>query len=119
MGWWVSGALLATYLLVTGTCHQTPLLVHGVEWFAVAGLAVLLNCPEDALSQRHGDRPYPATGYSPPPPLATPPASGALSPWPASAGAGVAIPRRDPRGAVPRPLDRQASHRTYFGFYAL
>ncbi|MEU0947656.1 DUF1360 domain-containing protein [Streptomyces canus] len=54
MGWWVSGALLATYLLVTGTFDQAPLLIHGVEWLAVAGAAVLLNRLDDALSQVHG-----------------------------------------------------------------
>ncbi|MFJ5155006.1 DUF1360 domain-containing protein [Streptomyces sp. NPDC088353] len=54
MGWWVSGALLATYLLVTGSFDQAPLLVHGLEWLAVAGLAVLLNRVDDALSQVHG-----------------------------------------------------------------
>ncbi|MDH6489650.1 DUF1360 domain-containing protein [Streptomyces sp. SAI-127] len=54
MGWWVSGALLATYLLATGTFTGTPLLVHGVEWLAVAGLAVLLNRLDDMLSRVHG-----------------------------------------------------------------
>ncbi|MFJ4469568.1 DUF1360 domain-containing protein [Streptomyces sp. NPDC089424] len=54
MGWWVSGALLATYLLVSGTFDQAPLLTHGVEWFAVAGLAVLLNRLDDVLSRVHG-----------------------------------------------------------------
>jgi hypothetical protein len=54
MGWWISGALLATYLLVAGTFHQEPLLVHGVEWMAVAGLAVLLNRLDDALGRVHG-----------------------------------------------------------------
>ncbi|MFF4900452.1 DUF1360 domain-containing protein [Streptomyces sp. NPDC001068] len=54
MGWWVSGALLATYLLATGTFHQAPLLVHGIEWLAVAGLAVLLNRLDDTLSRITG-----------------------------------------------------------------
>jgi hypothetical protein len=54
MGWWVSGALLATYLLVTGTWHQAPLLVHALEWLAVAGLAVLLNRLDDTLGRVHG-----------------------------------------------------------------
>ncbi|MDN3056858.1 DUF1360 domain-containing protein [Streptomyces sp. SRF1] len=47
MGWWISGALLATWLLATGTWDSAPLLVHGVEWLAVAGLAVLLNRWDD------------------------------------------------------------------------
>lgn len=54
MGWRVSGALLATYLLVTGTWDQAPLLVHGIEWLAVAGLAVLFNRADDTLGRVHG-----------------------------------------------------------------
>ncbi|WP_381792967.1 DUF1360 domain-containing protein [Streptomyces niveus] len=46
-GWWVAGALLLTYLLATGQWDQTPLLVHGIEWLAVAGAAVLLNRWDD------------------------------------------------------------------------
>ncbi|MFF0092695.1 DUF1360 domain-containing protein [Streptomyces canus] len=51
MGWWISGALLATWLLVTGQFDDAPLLVHGVEWFAVAGAAVLLNRIDDTLGE--------------------------------------------------------------------
>ncbi|MET9462444.1 DUF1360 domain-containing protein [Streptomyces canus] len=51
MGWWISGALLATYLLVTGQFDTAPLLVHGIEWFAVAGAAVLLNRVDDTLGE--------------------------------------------------------------------
>lgn len=47
MGWWISGALLAIYLLTTGRWHDAPLLVHGVEWLAVAGAEVLLNRWDD------------------------------------------------------------------------
>ncbi|MFF1834224.1 DUF1360 domain-containing protein [Streptomyces sp. NPDC058231] len=47
-GWWVSGTLLLTYLLVTSQWHQAPLLVHGIEWLAVAGAAVLLNRWDDS-----------------------------------------------------------------------
>ncbi|MFE6555476.1 DUF1360 domain-containing protein [Streptomyces sp. NPDC057746] len=50
-GWWVSGALLATWLLVTGQFDQAPLLVHGIEWFAVAGAAVFLNRVDDTLGE--------------------------------------------------------------------
>ncbi|WP_433856665.1 DUF1360 domain-containing protein [Streptomyces kronopolitis] len=46
-GWWVAGALLLTWLLVTGTWDEAPLLVHGVEWLAVAGAAALLNRWDD------------------------------------------------------------------------
>ncbi|GAA2946116.1 MULTISPECIES: DUF1360 domain-containing protein [Streptomyces] len=42
-GWWASGAFLATYLLTTGQFTGTPLLIHGIEWFAVAGGQALLN----------------------------------------------------------------------------
>jgi hypothetical protein len=51
MGWWISGALLATWLLVTGQFGQAPLLVHGIEWLAVAGAAVLLNRVDDVLGE--------------------------------------------------------------------
>ncbi|MFF1965458.1 DUF1360 domain-containing protein [Streptomyces sp. NPDC058232] len=47
-GWWVSGALLLTYLLVTDQWDQAPFLVHGIEWLAVAGVAVLLNRWDDS-----------------------------------------------------------------------
>lgn len=48
-GWWLAGALLVTYLLATGTWHDTPLLVHGIEWAAVAGGQALLNRWDDTL----------------------------------------------------------------------
>ncbi|MYR59602.1 DUF1360 domain-containing protein [Streptomyces sp. SID625] len=51
IGWWISGALLAAYLLATGQFDQAPLLVHGIEWFAVAGAAVLLNRIDDTLGE--------------------------------------------------------------------
>ena len=47
MGWWISGAILATYLAATGQWHGAPLLVHGVEWLAVAGAQALLNRHDD------------------------------------------------------------------------
>ncbi|MGJ5693531.1 DUF1360 domain-containing protein [Streptomyces albidoflavus] len=50
-GWWLSGALLATWLLVTGQWHTAPLLVHAVEWLAVAGGAVLLNRWDDTRKE--------------------------------------------------------------------
>jgi hypothetical protein len=50
-GWWVSGALLATWLLVTDSWHGTPVLVHGIEWLAVAGAAVLLNRWDDSRKE--------------------------------------------------------------------
>lgn len=48
MGWWIAGALLATWLLVTGQWQQEPILVHCVEWLGVAGAAVLLNRWDDS-----------------------------------------------------------------------
>ncbi|MFF2940188.1 DUF1360 domain-containing protein [Streptomyces niveus] len=52
-GWWVAGALLATWLLVTGTWDEEPVLVHGFEWLAVAGAAVLLNRWDDSRKDDH------------------------------------------------------------------
>ncbi|WP_327385058.1 DUF1360 domain-containing protein [Streptomyces sp. NBC_01207] len=49
VGWWVAGALLAAYLLATGQWDGTPLLVHGIEWLAVAGAAVFFNRIDDTL----------------------------------------------------------------------
>jgi hypothetical protein len=46
-GWWLSGVLLLTWLLTTGQLDQAPLLVHGLEWFAVAGAQSLLNRWDD------------------------------------------------------------------------
>ncbi|OEJ93170.1 DUF1360 domain-containing protein [Streptomyces thermolilacinus] len=54
MGWWLCGALLAVYLLATGRFHDAPLLVHGVEWLAVAGAAALLNRVDDTLGRTAG-----------------------------------------------------------------
>lgn len=51
MGWWLSGALLAVWLHATGQWDQAPLLVHGVEWFAVAGAAVVINRLDDTLGK--------------------------------------------------------------------
>lgn len=47
LGWWLSGAILLTYLLTTGQWHTAPLLVHGVEWLAVAGVQALANRRDD------------------------------------------------------------------------
>lgn len=47
-GWWVAGAVLLTYLLATDTWGNAPVLIHGVEWLAVAGAAVLLNRWDDS-----------------------------------------------------------------------
>ncbi|MEU2487049.1 DUF1360 domain-containing protein [Streptomyces sp. NPDC012617] len=52
-GWWVSGALLATWLLVTDSWSGTPVLVHGIEWLAVAGAAALLNRWDDSRKDDH------------------------------------------------------------------
>ncbi|MGY3199724.1 DUF1360 domain-containing protein [Streptomyces sp. TE5632] len=50
-GWWVAGALLATWLLASGQWHDAPLLVHGIEWFAVAGASVVINRADDTLGR--------------------------------------------------------------------
>ncbi|MEV6738690.1 DUF1360 domain-containing protein [Streptomyces sp. NPDC051104] len=49
MGWWISGAMLATWLLASDQWGGSPLVVHGVEWLAVAGAAVFLNRVDDTL----------------------------------------------------------------------
>lgn len=41
MSAWMAAATVATYLLTTGTWHQAPLLVHGLEWLAVAAGSAL------------------------------------------------------------------------------
>lgn len=48
LGWWLSGAVLAAYLLLTDQWTGAPLLLHGLEWLAVAGGAVLLNRWDDS-----------------------------------------------------------------------
>lgn len=48
MGWWVSGAFLAAWLLLSHQWHNAPPLAHLVEWFAVAGAQALLNRWDDA-----------------------------------------------------------------------
>lgn len=53
-GWWIAGALLATWLLVTGEMRQEPLLVHLVEWLGVAGGGVLLNRWDDSRKDTSG-----------------------------------------------------------------
>ncbi|MFI0934590.1 DUF1360 domain-containing protein [Streptomyces sp. NPDC021019] len=52
-GWWVSGGFLLAWLLATDSWHSAPLLVHGIEWFAVAGGAVLLNRWDDSRTDGH------------------------------------------------------------------
>ncbi|MFE0545182.1 hypothetical protein [Streptomyces sp. NPDC058891] len=51
MGWRISGALVATWPLATGQFDKATLVVHGIEWFAVAGTAVLANRVDDTLSE--------------------------------------------------------------------
>lgn len=47
-GWWASGAVLAAYLFSTGQWDTAPVLVHGVEWLAVAGIQMSINTHVDA-----------------------------------------------------------------------
>ncbi|MFF0765064.1 DUF1360 domain-containing protein [Streptomyces sp. NPDC003737] len=47
MGWWISGA----FLLATGQFDKALLVIHGIEWFAVAGAAVLANRVDDTLGE--------------------------------------------------------------------
>lgn len=46
-GMYVAGIALLAYLLASGTWGDTSWLVHGIEWFAVAGVAALLNRRDD------------------------------------------------------------------------
>ncbi|MFF6801121.1 DUF1360 domain-containing protein [Streptomyces sp. NPDC012616] len=48
-GWWLSGVTLLVYLLATGSWGDAPWLVHGIEWFAVAGVQALLNRRDDTF----------------------------------------------------------------------
>jgi hypothetical protein len=52
-GWWAAGAVLTTWLLASGTWDTEPLLVHGLEWLAVAGASVLLNRWDDSRKDSH------------------------------------------------------------------
>ncbi|MFJ6104935.1 DUF1360 domain-containing protein [Streptomyces sp. NPDC092359] len=51
MGWWISGALLLVYLVITDQFAGLPLLLHGLEWFAVAGAAVFINRLDDTMGR--------------------------------------------------------------------
>ena len=48
-GWWLAGMILAVYLHATDQWNTTPLLLHGVEWLAVAGGQALLNRVDDSM----------------------------------------------------------------------
>ncbi|MDP4501052.1 DUF1360 domain-containing protein [Nonomuraea turcica] len=50
-GWWVSGLLLAVYLTAAHRWTDANILIHGLEWFAVAGGAALLNRADDTLAE--------------------------------------------------------------------
>ncbi|WP_406178009.1 DUF1360 domain-containing protein [Streptomyces canus] len=50
LGWWLSGVTLLAYLLATGSWNQAPWIVHGIEWFAIAGVQALLNRRDDTFS---------------------------------------------------------------------
>ncbi|MGW3447311.1 DUF1360 domain-containing protein [Streptomyces sp. NPDC001076] len=49
LGYWLSGVTLLAYLLATGSWGDAPWIVHGIEWFAVAGVQALLNRRDDTL----------------------------------------------------------------------
>lgn len=48
-GMYVAGLALWVYWLATDTWTGTPWLVHGLEWFAIAGVAALANRWDDNL----------------------------------------------------------------------
>lgn len=47
LGFWLSGVTLLVYLLATGGWVDASVIVHGIEWFAVAGVQALLNRWDD------------------------------------------------------------------------
>ncbi|CAM5478022.1 MULTISPECIES: DUF1360 domain-containing protein [Streptomyces] len=49
LGYWLSGVTLLAYLLATDSWSDAPWLVHGIEWFAVAGVQALLNRRDDTM----------------------------------------------------------------------
>ncbi|MFB0617236.1 DUF1360 domain-containing protein [Streptomyces sp. AGS-58] len=49
LGFWLSGVTLLAYLLGTHSWGDAPWLVHGIEWFAVAGVQALANRVDDTL----------------------------------------------------------------------
>lgn len=48
-GYWCSVATVVVYLVVTGEWSGAPLLVHGIETFAVAGVQMMINRYDDHL----------------------------------------------------------------------
>jgi uncharacterized membrane protein len=50
LGFWLSGVTLLVYLLATDSWGDAPWVVHGIEWFAVAGVQALLNRRDDTFS---------------------------------------------------------------------
>ncbi|MEU2264944.1 DUF1360 domain-containing protein [Streptomyces olindensis] len=48
-GWWLSGVTLLVYLLATDSWNDAPWIIHGIEWFAVAGVQALLNRRDDTF----------------------------------------------------------------------
>ena len=51
-GWWMSLASVLVYLTATDGWAGTPLLVHAVECWTVAGIQALLNRLDDSLPVR-------------------------------------------------------------------
>jgi uncharacterized membrane protein len=49
LGYWLSGVTLLVYLLATDSWGDAPWIVHGIEWFAVAGVQALLNRRDDTF----------------------------------------------------------------------
>lgn len=54
-GMYVSGVALLVYLLATGGWGGSPWIVHGIEWFVVAGVQALLNRWDDSLPGHNPD----------------------------------------------------------------
>ncbi|MGW3447322.1 DUF1360 domain-containing protein [Streptomyces sp. NPDC001076] len=50
LGYWLSGVTLLAYLVATDSWGGAPWIVHGIEWFAVAGVQALLSRRDDTFS---------------------------------------------------------------------
>lgn len=50
LGWWVSGAVLASWLLASGQWSASALWIHGLAWWAVAMGQSLMNFALDKIS---------------------------------------------------------------------
>lgn len=43
LGYWLSGVTLLVYLLAADSWDDAPWIIHGVEWFAIAAVQMVIN----------------------------------------------------------------------------